>query len=113
MSESKWKQIVGKRISEDAYINSESLKEDYSKAMPDTCIEVRTDNDRIEKLEKKVIEQQKQLLTLKEEHDKKEASMNMKNFLLQFDLDTLIRKLGKKTVYRILKEQEKYEDESD
>ena len=112
MSESKWKQIVGKRISEDAYINSESLKEDYSKAMPDICIEVRTDNDRIEKLEKKVIEQQKQLLTLKEEHDKKEASMNMKNFLLQYDLDTLIRKLGKKTVYRILKEQTKYDEET-
>jgi hypothetical protein len=107
MSESKWKQVVGKKISEDAYINSESLKEDYSKAMPDTCIEVRTDDDRIAQLEKKVIDQQKQLLNLKEEQDKKEASMNMKNFLLQFDLDTLIRKLGKNKVYRILKEQEK------
>jgi site-specific recombinase XerD len=110
MSESKWKHIVGKKISEDAYINSESLKEDYSKVMEKTCIEVRTDNERIAQLEKKVIEQQKQLLSLKEESDKRDASMNMKNFLLQFDLDTLTRRLGKKTIYKILKEQDKYEE---
>jgi len=33
MSESKWKQIVGKKISESAYVNPEGLREDYERAM--------------------------------------------------------------------------------
>jgi integrase len=37
MSESKWKQIVGKKISEGAYIGTESLREDYKRAMAETC----------------------------------------------------------------------------
>ena len=36
MSESKWKQIVGKTISEDAYVGEAQLKESYAKAMPET-----------------------------------------------------------------------------
>jgi hypothetical protein len=38
MSESKWKQIVGKSISEDAYVSSFELRESYSKAMKLTTI---------------------------------------------------------------------------
>lgn len=37
MSESKWKQIVGKKISEGAYIGVESLRADYKRAMAETC----------------------------------------------------------------------------
>jgi len=37
MSESKWKQIVGKAISEGAYVSPDSLREDYSRVMPETC----------------------------------------------------------------------------
>ena len=37
MSESKWKQIVGKTISEGAYISADSLREDYARAMAETC----------------------------------------------------------------------------
>lgn len=33
MSESKWKQIVGKQIDESAYVGAESLKEDFERAM--------------------------------------------------------------------------------
>jgi integrase len=47
MSESKWKQIVGKTLSESAYVSSESLREDYSRAMSDTCF--KTDLDYITK----------------------------------------------------------------
>ena len=37
MSESKWKQIVGKKISEGAYVSPDSLREDYTRAMSETC----------------------------------------------------------------------------
>jgi len=47
MSESKWKQIVGKTISEGAYVSSESLREDYARAMSETCF--RTDLDYMRK----------------------------------------------------------------
>ena len=47
MSESKWKQIVGKTISEGAYVSSESLRDDYARAMSETCF--RTDLDYMRK----------------------------------------------------------------
>jgi len=37
MSESKWKQIVGKKISDSAYVSPEGLREDYNRAMTETC----------------------------------------------------------------------------
>ena len=37
MSESKWKQVVGKKISEGAYVSPESLRQDYARATPETC----------------------------------------------------------------------------
>lgn len=37
MSESKWKQVVGKQISEGAYISPDDLAKDYVRAMPETC----------------------------------------------------------------------------
>jgi integrase len=43
MSESKWKQIVGKTISEGAYVSSESLREDYARAMTETCFRMDLD----------------------------------------------------------------------
>jgi integrase len=36
MSESKWKQIVGKKITEGAYVSPDSLREDYERAMSKT-----------------------------------------------------------------------------
>jgi integrase len=36
MSESKWKQIVGKAISEGAYVSADSLRDDYKRAMTKT-----------------------------------------------------------------------------
>lgn len=37
MSESKWKQIVGKTISEEAYVSPDTLRDDYTRAMSETC----------------------------------------------------------------------------
>jgi hypothetical protein len=37
MSESKWKQLVGKSISEAAYVSPEGLRQDYARATPETC----------------------------------------------------------------------------
>jgi len=51
MSESKWKQIVGKKISESAYVSPDSLREDYARAMPDTCFTTAPEGD-ISKLAK-------------------------------------------------------------
>ncbi len=53
MSESKWKQIVGKKISEGAYISPDELAKDYARAMPETCFTKRTSDDvqKIAKLE--------------------------------------------------------------
>ena len=48
MSESKWKQIVGKAISEGAYVSSFELKESYSKVMKLTTV-LTNGNDKVSK----------------------------------------------------------------
>ena len=52
--ESKWKQIVGKKISEGAYINSDSLRQDYAKVMPSTCLVLGNEAERVKQLERKL-----------------------------------------------------------
>lgn len=37
MSSDKWKQIIGKTLSESAYVSPDSLREDYARAMSETC----------------------------------------------------------------------------
>lgn len=53
MSESKWKQIVGKSISEDAYVSSFELRECYSKTMRLTTIGING-NGKVAKLAEEV-----------------------------------------------------------
>jgi integrase len=48
MSESKWKQIVGKKISEGAYVSSEGLREDYARAMSKTTFTKTLNENEIE-----------------------------------------------------------------
>jgi integrase len=48
MSESKWKQVVGKKIDEKAYISPESLREDYKRAMTETTFAKPIDETEIE-----------------------------------------------------------------
>lgn len=47
MSESKWKQIVGKQISEGAYVSAESLQQDYARATPETCFK-KEETDKVD-----------------------------------------------------------------
>ena len=54
MSESKWKQIVGKKISESAYVSEDSLREDYQRAMVETTFTKAVAEGDIEKLAKKM-----------------------------------------------------------
>jgi integrase len=52
MSESKWKQIVGKKISESAYISPDELRKDYLRAMPETTFGRAVElEDRLKKIE--------------------------------------------------------------
>jgi hypothetical protein len=53
MSESKWKQIVGKKISEGAYVSPDSLREDYKRAMAETCFRKETTSEEVALLAKK------------------------------------------------------------
>ena len=53
MSESKWKQIVGKTISEGAYVSSEELREDYARAMAETTFTKSVSEEEMELLAKK------------------------------------------------------------
>ena len=50
MSESKWKQVVGKMIDEKAYISPDSLRDDYRRAMTETCFQKEVE-DRLKALE--------------------------------------------------------------
>lgn len=53
MSESKWKQIVGKTVSESAYVSPDSLRADYSRAMSETCFTTQIGSQDMEKIAKK------------------------------------------------------------
>jgi hypothetical protein len=63
MSESKWKQIVGKKISEGAYVSPDSLRADYSRAMAETCFLKQIGSEDMAKIAKK-----QALLALAKEH---------------------------------------------
>lgn len=53
MSESKWKQIVGKVIPESAYVSADSLREDYKRAMAETTFKKAAEiEERVRDLEK-------------------------------------------------------------
>lgn len=45
MSTEKWKQIIGKKISESAYVSPDSLREDYARAMPETTFTTAPEGD--------------------------------------------------------------------
>jgi hypothetical protein len=60
MSESKWKLIVGKKISEGAYVGPDTLKADYQRAMADTTFttdlaEIQRRQEILEKLQLKMV----------------------------------------------------------
>lgn len=54
MSTEKWKQIVGKKISEGAYVSPDSLREDYQRAMVETAF-TKPEGDAAELTEKQAL----------------------------------------------------------
>ena len=62
MSESKWKQVIGKKISEDAYVSEEQLREAYGRAMPETTFS--NHNHRVMRIQ----ELENAITTLSKEH---------------------------------------------
>jgi len=53
MSESKWKQVVGKKISEGSYVTPETLREDYKRAMAETTLVKKVSEEEMALLAKK------------------------------------------------------------
>jgi uncharacterized coiled-coil protein SlyX len=60
-AESRWKQIIGKHISEGAYVSYEQLREVYTRAMPSIIINGAKNHAKIEALEDAIATQQKEL----------------------------------------------------
>lgn len=59
MSTEKWKQIVGKKISEGAYVSPDSLREDYQRAMVETCFVEPVSEEEVElRVAKRLLEGQ-------------------------------------------------------
>jgi len=59
MSESKWKQIVGKKIDEKAYVSEDSLRNDYKRVMEETCFAKPISEEEIElRVAKRLLEGQ-------------------------------------------------------
>jgi integrase len=54
MSESKWRQIVGKKISESAYISPDELRKDYARAMTETTFTQRQDLEARQKASERI-----------------------------------------------------------
>jgi len=53
-SESRWKQIVGKRVSESSYVKPFNLCEDYAKVLPHTTVREKVAQDEVKKLKEEV-----------------------------------------------------------
>jgi integrase len=55
MSESKWKQVVGKEIGEGAYVSPDSLREDYARVIPETCFSYQRTEDIAQRAKKEAL----------------------------------------------------------
>lgn len=91
MSESKWKQIVGKKISEGAYISTDELREGYLRAMPSIVVNTNGNG-----LRKEVTEAKEELGHLK-----------TKNIMLFAILEYWANKSGDQEMIRQIEEIKK------
>jgi integrase len=97
MSESKWKQIVGKAISEGAYVSNFELKESYSKAMKLTTVLLNGNgkvSKKVEEMEGEFQLTKSQLAEViaKQQKDKEELLKQMKSMyeFVHNNLDPLL-----------------------
>jgi len=92
MSESKWKQIVGKKISESAYISPDTLREDYARAMTETTFTKAVSEDVELLAEKKAMETLAKLMNIPEER-RKLLLRQIKGTKTRKDLDRIAEKM--------------------
>jgi len=81
MSESKWKQIVGKSISEAAYVSPEGLRQDYARATPETCFSTPTQLIELQKRQQ-AIEEIVSGLTLEQKEKMERHGLSLKSLRL-------------------------------
>jgi len=92
MSESKWKQVVGKSVDEKAYVSADELRTHYARVMVDTCwtgIVPETDVERRVKIEI-LVSKAKDLGLNEDEIRAKLTAMNLDDF------DEFLRKEARK-----------------
>ena len=81
MSESKWKQIVGKSISEAAYVSPEGLRQDYARATPETCFSTPTQLIELQKRQQ-VIEEIVSGLTVEQKEKMERHGLSLRSLRL-------------------------------
>jgi hypothetical protein len=81
MSESKWKQLVGKSISEAAYVSPEGLRQDYARATPETCFTQPTQLIELQKRQQ-AIEEIVSGLTLEQKEKMERHGLSLKSLTL-------------------------------
>jgi len=81
MSESKWKQLVGKSISEAAYVSPEGLRQDYARATPETCFSTPTQLIELQKRQQ-VIEEIVSGLTAEQKEKMEKHGLSLKSLRL-------------------------------
>ena len=108
MSESKWKQIIGKSISEDAYVSSFELRECYIKTMKLTTISTNG-NGKVTKLSEEIDTLTETMEQLKQEYDAKfkEQEKQMINVLELLQSVTDLKPSFKKQLSRSREELKK------
>ena len=90
MSESKWKQIVGKKISEGAYVSPDSLRNDYARTMSETCFTNTPEGD-VAKIAR--LEALKQIAKAMGFSDEELSAISVKRKGLKRTADDIIRDL--------------------
>ncbi len=91
MSESKWKQIVGKAISEGAYVSPDSLRDDYARAMTEISFSKIIGEDDVVKLAR--LEALKQIAKGMGFTDEELSGISVKRKTLRRTVDDVIRDL--------------------
>jgi integrase len=97
MSDSKWKQCVGKAIGESSYISSLSLREDYARAMPSLALQGNGVKEKVKSLEEQVKDKDARIRELEQKLATYESDKNRLEKMLDnqsFDILEIQDKLG-------------------
>jgi uncharacterized coiled-coil protein SlyX/integrase len=82
MSESKWKQVIGKQISESAYVSPETLKEDFKNVMHYIAFNGNGVKAKVSDLEQKLLEKDALIKQLQDQLSQTQTQQNKSEELL-------------------------------